>query len=255
VLLYNKIAWCLKRLYSMELKGKKWYLQDVGDNEILDIFDRQQVYRQYGFLSHDIISILKATKKKVATERKKAMKNVEAIFGYRYAKQKEDDGDVEPEDEDYVSLDREEFCALLHMLDDVDDAYNFRSNHLEKKGVPAKKRSYRLGESSNEKRIADLIFEAYGRKMNQKQNNGFRARIEGKLDEMVQLLKASHAESEVHPTRPSSGGVDAPFSKARKDSVPLPSKLRRKKSSSSSSSFDMSSEDLSGSPSYGNVFF
>jgi hypothetical protein len=122
---------------------------NFSDDDLLDLFDAQHVFRVYGILSPALEDEIVLVKKAVA-----ARQAVEAKPAQTEHKQE-------------WALDIHEFCALLHALDDHDDQVNL--------------------EDSMELRIANNIFSAYGRRKSSKLKGG-RASVAHRLEDLNKEL-------------------------------------------------------------------
>jgi hypothetical protein len=137
--------------------GRQLDADNFSDDDLLDLFDAQHVFRVYGILSPALEDEIVLVKKAVA-----ARQAVEAKPAQTEHKQEQSYSEIDP-----WALDIHEFCALLHALDDHDDQVNL--------------------EDSMELRIAHNIFSAYGRRKSSKLKGG-RASVAHRLEDLNKEL-------------------------------------------------------------------
>ena len=153
--------------------GKALDAENFSDDDLLNLFDAQHVFRVYGILSPTLESEIVSVKKAVAAERLK-----EAVASGANPAQAASDIEQRHSEIDPWSLDTREFCALLHALDERDDEVNMND--------------------STELRIAQHIFSSYGRQKTSKLKGrgGLIQKIDGlskemgeKLDSILRLIQ------------------------------------------------------------------
>jgi hypothetical protein len=145
--------------------GKTLDAENFSDDDLLNLFDAQHVFRVYGILSPTLEGEIISVKKSVAAERLK-----EAVASGADPTQAANDIERRHSEIDPWSLDTREFCALLHALDERDDEVNVND--------------------STEMRIAQHIFNAYGRQKASKRKGrgGLMQRLDGLNKEMSEKL-------------------------------------------------------------------
>ena len=165
-------------------KGKKVTPEMFGDAHLMQMFDGQYVFRYYGILSPKLESAIVKIKNQVSAQRAAAKlerprsRSGLGLMSFVHVKSQESDP---------WALDKEEFCALLHLLDDEDDSLQIdisKTAHYERSG-----KSYVLGEDSNEMKIAHYIFAAYGRAKKERKQQSFRKRVDQKLDLIMKFTE------------------------------------------------------------------
>ena len=171
--------------------GKRVTPEGFSDSDLLELFDAEGIYRQYGIISPSLEADIFNVKKSMFEEKRKRKIAADAIH------QLVGDDDIF---EDRVSseidpwaLNREEFSGLLHLLDERDHTlYIFSAE--DKNEVHPK--------SSNEMRITDLIFKHYGRPKVQVKSD-FKHRIERKVDCILRHQTSSVSQSSAVKTQKS----------------------------------------------------
>ena len=138
-------------------KGASLSPEQFSDGVLLQLFDPHQVFQNYGILSPVLETHIARVQRVVAAQRARAASGDEA------ASKDGKDG----HSQEHAALDRTEFCALLHLLDALDDRMFIVGNE----GHNAE---FRLGEDSPEMRIANIIFRAYGRAKEKKVRGWYR---------------------------------------------------------------------------------
>ena len=135
--------------------GKNLDAENFSDDDLLNLFDAQHVFRVYGILSPTLEDEIVSVKQLVAMQRatEDAASGIDpAQIAYE---QEQRNSAIDP-----WALDTREFCALLHALDENDDQINV--------------------DDRTELSIAQSIFNAYGRTRASKL--GGRANLVQKLD-------------------------------------------------------------------------
>jgi hypothetical protein len=172
-----------------------------SDAHLLELFDPQHIFRTYGILSPRLENEIMGIKTLVAKQRAHAEKKAAAADPRRAGNvtSRKDSREEDVAVKDPWALDREEFCALLHALNE--------SNAMGSQ-------KFEIGEDTDEMQIADLIFSAYGRKHGGKAGDGtFRKRVMEKLDKITRFCepaevkeKRSAWRSRTTTTQPDLGG-------------------------------------------------
>jgi hypothetical protein len=171
--------------------GRQLDADNFSDDDLLDLFDAQHVFRVYGILSpaleDEIVLVKKAVAARQAVE--------EAALGAKPT-QTEHEREQSYSEIDPWALNIHEFCALLHALDDHDDQVNVQD--------------------SMELHIAQSIFSAYGRRRSSKLQGraSVAQRLEdlnkelgGKLDAVLRALEKDgsfDAKTNSHQTKDNS---------------------------------------------------
>jgi len=184
---FSQMSWGLitnpfsRRVHPPDLPagGRKLDAENFSDDDLLNLFDAQHVFRVYGILSPTLEGDIVSVKKLVAAERMK-----EAVASGSDPTEAANDIEQRHSEIDPWSLDSREFCALLHALDERDVAVNV--------------------DDSAEMRIAQSIFDAYGRKKTAKLKgrggliqkiDGLNKEIGEKLDTLMRLAQESNRKS------------------------------------------------------------
>jgi len=188
-----------------DIAGSKGVIPtEFSDNDLLSLFDNQHVFRNYGVLSPSLESGMKRIKIKVGKQRKAAesaaaelAKKLGAMRGSPKNSTILEEAEEDLKNQDPWSLDREEFCALLHILDEYDDSIHIDLGDTSvRRGSVYGGNSFVIGEDSNEKIIANLIFRAYGRRKMGARKGTFKARVEERLEYIISNQEAAKKQAE-----------------------------------------------------------
>jgi len=175
-----------------------------SNNDLLHLFDAQHVFRDYGVLSPSLESGIKRIKTMVAKQRnasKTAAKELSRRLGAKRGSPENstslEEAEEDLKNQDPWSLDREEFCALLHILDEYDDSIHIDLGESStRRGSAYGGHSFVIGEDSNEMMIANLIFRVYGRRKKGIRKGTFKTRVEEKLEYIIDNQEAANKQAE-----------------------------------------------------------
>jgi hypothetical protein len=201
--------------------GTRLDAENFSDDDLLHLFDAQHVFRVYGILSDTLKGEIVSLKKTVAAERLK-----KAVASGADPTQAADDIEHMHSDSEPWSLDVREFCALLHALDEHDDAINVKD--------------------STEMRIAQYIFNAYGREKASKRKgrggllqslDGHNKEMGEKLDTILRLAQENDGKVVGHTDN--AGGAKVTTSKSAKSKPEKAASISRLESESTHSHGDL----------------
>jgi hypothetical protein len=173
------------------LEGENVTPESFSDDHLLQLFDSENVFRLYGILSPKMEETIMKVKTEVATK-KEVLKSIASHAGGSAMPSPRGKGRptrlrsgneeiLEEEAIDPWALNEEEFCHLLHALDDLDTTLHVDIDN---------EKSFDAGgdaKVSNEFRIAKLIFSAYGRQKSKKKGT-FKTRVESKLASILRVV-------------------------------------------------------------------
>jgi len=168
-------------------EGENVTPENFSDDHLLQLFDSENAFRLYGILSPKMKKTIVKVKMDVH-KKKEVLKNIASHVGSPATSSPRGNGrpmrvksgneeTLEEEVVDPWALNEEEFCHLLHALDDSDTTLHVDIDYA---GGVAK--------GSNEFRIAKLIFSAYGRQKSKKKRT-FKTRVESKLASILRVIE------------------------------------------------------------------
>ena len=195
--------------FGQTVGGKNLDAENFSDDDLLNLFDAQHVFRVYGILSPALEDEIVSVKQLVAVQRAAE----DAASGMSPAQiayeQEQRNSSIDP-----WALDTREFCALLHALDENDDKINV--------------------DDRTELSIAQSIFNAYGRSRAAKLGgrasmlqklDGLNKDLSGKLND---VLKAINKDGSNSNTGTPLGSFDVQARPPKKDEQSVTAAVKEK---------------------------